>query len=264
MSQLQSMPVVRETRPRRRGNRKLLFLLFVFFISLMGVLFFQSSFSKIHRLEVQGYRLLSEADILEAAGIKPGDHFFAVGAREMERRIELLQVVDSATVVKRFPGSVEISVKEYPVVALELNAEGALVGLLSNGFSVAYAESMNAAPRPLLTGWEDDKLKKSLCRVLGTIAPELLSDVSEIRPSPKQSYNDRILIYTRSHYEVITRISYLAEKISLLDDYVYEMKSSGRTTGRIVLLETDHGETFEQAQSPDSSEDTELEKETIQ
>ncbi|WP_274363330.1 cell division protein FtsQ/DivIB [Paenibacillus thermotolerans] len=255
MPELQPMPVVRGTRPKRRSNKKLLLLLFLFFIALMGVLFFQSSFSKIHKIDVTGAKLLATGEIIEAAGIKTGDHFFAKGAKDMERGIEKLGAVESVKVTKRFPGGIRIDVKEFPVVALEIDDEGKLVGLLSSGFPVPYTESADAAPGPLLTGWTDQELKKSLCLALGSIPPELMSDVSEIRPIPIDSYPDRILMYTRSRYEVITRIAYLPQKIPLLDDYVYDMKSGGRTEGRIFLLETDYGNGFDDGAAGESAEE---------
>jgi cell division protein FtsQ len=147
---------------------------------------------------------------------------------------------------KRFPGEVFIAVKEYPVVALELTETGDIAGLLSNGTAIPYGNVENAASRPILGGWKDDTLKVQLTRTLASIAPELLQDISEIRPSATEPYPDRIVLYTRSQYEVITRISYLADKISLLDDYVYDMKMDNRTTGRIILLETDYAQSFDQ------------------
>lgn len=247
MSAQQPMPVVRGERPRRRGNRKLLLFLFVFFVALLGVLFFQSSFSKIHVVAVEGNRLLTTEQIVESAGVYAGDHFFAVSGREIEERVKKLGAAEDVHVTKRFPGSVTISVKEYPVVALELTRDGDIAGLLSNGTAVPYGNVENAASRPILSGWEDEALKRKLTKTLATIPPEHLQDVSEIRPSATTSYPDRIVIYTRSHFEVITTVSYLGEKISLLDDYVYDMKAGDMTTGQIVLLETDYGQSFEEA-----------------
>ncbi|MCI3921041.1 FtsQ-type POTRA domain-containing protein [Paenibacillus sp. TRM 82003] len=248
------MPIVRGERPRRRGNRKLLIFLFVFFISLLGILFFQSSFSKVHTVAVEGNRLLTTAEIMEVAGVSAGDHFFAVSGREIEERIEKLGAAEEVKVIKRFPGSVTIDVKEYPVVALELTPDGEIAGLLSNGTAVPYGNVENAASRPILSGWDDEAGKRQLTKALATIPPGELQDVSEIRPSPTTSYPDRIVIYTRSQFEVLTTISYLAEKISLLDDYVYDMKADDMTTGQIVLLETDYGQPFEETEGAGASE----------
>lgn len=245
MADKQALPVVRGEKPYRKGNRKLLFLLFLFFLALLGVLFFQSSFSKINRIEVTGVRLLSEQQVLQASGVSVGDHFFAVGGKELEERIKQLEAVDTVEVSKRFPGRVHFQIQEYGVVALELDDSGGLSGLLSNGHAIPYDKTDQASPRPLLTGWDNPELKAALCLALSRISLEHLQDVSEIRPDPSESYEDRIMMYTRSRYEVITRISYLADKISLLDDYVHEMQSGGKDTGRIVLLETDYGEAFE-------------------
>lgn len=225
----------------------LLFLVLFFFI-LLGVLFFQSSFSKIHQIEVTGHQLLSEEQIVEAAGVRPGDHFFAVSSARISGRVGQLGPVDRVRTVKRFPGRIHIAVQEFPVVAVELSKDGGIAGLLSNGTSVPYDNIDQAASRPVLAGWEAESvrsLKAELARTLAGIAPELLQDVSEIRPSPTDSYADRIIMYTRSQYEVVTTVSYLPDKISLLATYIYEMKSDGRTSGRIVLLDSNYGQSFE-------------------
>jgi len=253
---IEPMPVVRGERPRRRGNRKLLVFLFVFFVALLGVLFFQSSFSKIHRIDVEGNRLLTREQIIEAAGIAVGDHFFAVSGGEIDERVSGLGAAEQVHTTKRFPGEVTIVVKEYPVVALELTEAGEIAGILSNATSVPYGDVENAASRPILSGWDDGDAKRRLTETLGTISPEHLQDVSEIRPSPTDSFPDRIVLYTRSRYEVVTRISYLAEKISLLDDYVYDLQNEDRTSGRIVLMETNYAESFDAESERTSAERT--------
>ncbi len=245
MPGIEPMPVVRGERPRRRGNRKLLFFLFVFFVALLGVLFFQSSFSKIHQIEVEGNRLLTKEQIVEAAGIAVGDHFFAVSGGEIDERVSQLGAAEQVNTTKRFPGSIAIVVKEYPVVALELTEGGEVAGILTNATSVPYGNVENAASRPILSGWDDVEAKRRLTETLATIAQEHLQDVSEIRPSPTDSFPDRIVMYTRSRYEVVTRISYLAEKISLLDDYVYDLRNDDRTSGRIVLMDTNYAESLD-------------------
>ncbi len=254
MPGMEPMPVVRGERPRRRGNRKLLFFLFVFFIALLGVLFFQSSFSKIHQIVVEGNRLLTKEQIIEAAGIAVGDHFFAVGGGEIDERVSRLGAAEQVVTTKRFPGTITIAVKEYPVVALELTEGGEIAGILKNATSVPYGNVENAASRPVLSGWKDGEAKRRLTETLAAIPQEHLQDVSEIRPSPTESFPDRIVLYTRSRYEVLTRISYLAEKISLLDDYVYDLRNEDRTSGRIVLMDTNYAEALDGAADGSTSE----------
>ena len=254
MPDVQRIPVVRGERPRRRGNRKLLAFLFLFFIALMLVLFFQSSFSKIHQIYVEGNRLLTTEQIIQASGVTVGDHFFGVNTRKVGEKIMNLGVTEEVRTSKTFPGVVSIAVKEFPVVALELTEEGNIAGLLSNGQTVPYGIEERAASRPILTGWGNNPLKANLARTLSAIPPELLQDVSEIVPSPTGSYPDRIILYTRSQFEVITSISYLPEKISLLDDYVYGMQNGDRTTGRIILLESNHAEPLEEPEGANEGE----------
>jgi cell division protein FtsQ len=146
---------------------------------------------------------------------------------------------------QHFPGLIEVQIQEFPVVALEWSEREGWSGLLSNGAAIPYQEVPNITSLPILSGWEDQVMKANLCQVLSEIPSHLLNDISEIRPIPSNSYGDRIKMYTRSKFEVISRISYLHEKIELLDDYVYETINEGRTGGRIVMMETNYWQTLE-------------------
>ena len=237
---MEKIPALREQKVRSRSNRKLIVFLFLLFFTLLAVLFFRSPISKIERIEVAGNALLSEEQIVQASGTRIGDHFFAVRSSSVASRIKAMPVVRDAKVKKRFPGVLRIEVSEYPPVAYQLKADGNVEALLANGVAVP-ADRFAPMDKPLLTGWSDsDPWKQKLCEALGTIPPELLSDISEIVPEPSESYPDKIKMYTRSRYEVYTTIGYLPDKIQYLDLYVQHLKQNKIDTGVISLLETDN------------------------
>lgn len=247
MSELQpKVPAIRKPKVRRRGSRKLLILLLLFFVTVLAILFFQSSISKIARIEIVGNELVPSETIGQAAGIAPGDHFFGVSSGTIEKRIAALKMIESVQVSKRFPGLVRIEVKEYPRVAFQLTASGQKQVLLADGSAVDVESSGQLAPdKPILSGWsDDDPLKVKLCRTLAQIPDSLLSDISEIRPEPTESYPDKIKMYTRSRYEVYTTITYLPEKIKYLGLYVQNLQQNHIATGIITMLETDNHAPF--------------------
>lgn len=241
MPAAERLPVIRKPDKRKaRSSRKLLIFLFIFFITLLIVLFFQSSLSDVTKVEVVGHALVSEETVLKEAAIQPGDHFFAVSSSLAAARIAKLPIVQSAEVHKYFPGKIVIEVKEHPKVAYQLDANGKIEALLADGSTVAATnENGFILDMPLLSGWSDSEQKKALCKALSGIDPQLLSDVSEIIPYPSQGYPDRIKMYTRTQFEVHTRIAYLPEKMSVMNGRINTLLQNGVSGGILKLLEVD-------------------------
>lgn len=225
------MPVLKKPERVRKGSRKLLAILILLFIVLLAVLFFNSSISKISDIQIDGERFASRDEIARLAGIVAGDAFFGTTGSTIEARVQELPQVEKATVVKKFPGVVKITVEEYPAVAFELSAEGEVAALLSNGTRTAAShDEMLLVDKPILTGWKkDDPVKAELTKQLARIPANQLTDLSEIIPIPSTAYPDRILIYTRTKFEVVTAVSVLADKIETMNA-VIETQEPGKIT----------------------------------
>ncbi|MCQ6558261.1 cell division protein FtsQ/DivIB [Paenibacillus mendelii] len=243
------VPVLREPVRKRRGGKKLLAVLLLLFIVILCVLFFNSSISKISSIVVEGQRYTSREEIQKAAGIQVGDAFFSTSAKTVEDRVKAIKPVEKVEVVKKFPGSVSIVVSEYSTVAFELSPKGELTAMLSNG-AIVRAGSDIVVDKPILSGWKaDDPHKVELSKKLAELPAESLSDFSEIIPSPSKAYPDRIKIYTRTRFEVVTAISVLQDKISSLDA-VIETQEPGIIT--MLLADTYVPFVPEEAENEDS------------
>ncbi|CAM4147455.1 FtsQ-type POTRA domain-containing protein [Paenibacillus alkaliterrae] len=231
------MPVLKEPGRKRMGSRKLLSILLLLFMALLTVLFFNSSISKISEIQIEGNRFAAREEIGQAAAVVVGDAFFRTSSQAIEGRVMTLPQMEKVTVTKAFPGVVKITVKEYPVVAFELSAHGEMTALLSNGTSVnADNDQLLLVDKPVLSGWsDDDPVKEELTKQLGKMGTKQLSDLSEIIPIPSTAYPDRIVIYTRTKFEVITAVSVLPEKIEALNA-VIETQEPGKIT--MLLADT--------------------------
>jgi cell division protein FtsQ len=210
----QRIPVLKEPvpKPKRKTGRRLLGAIYLLFIVLLAVLFFRSDLSKISEVTVSGGRFTDEGEILGAAGVGPGDPFFWPAAETIAGRVKRLDAVADAAVRKTFPGRLHIEVTEYPAVAYGLTGEGAITAILSNGTELPIGPD-SVVDRPVLRSWtgrEADRLK--LVDALSRLPEDLLSDFSEILPYPSDAWPDRIRIYTRTRFEVVTAISLLPEK----------------------------------------------------
>lgn len=233
---------------RRRGGRLTVVLVILLLIVLI-LLFFRSSLSKVAEIQITGIRHLSEADVKNALGIASGDSFFSPGSDKLAGRVKALPPVKDVRVVKKFPGIVEVRVQEYGEVATEIGTDGSLRIVLENGLALPV-KSGNLPDKPILTGWQpDDEVRQALCRALAALPGALLTDLSEIKPDPSASYPDRIKMFTRSRFEVVTTVSKLQEKIPYLSEIV-----ENREPGKILMLEADTYMPFSSETDPAGTE----------
>ncbi|WP_058301828.1 cell division protein FtsQ/DivIB [Gorillibacterium timonense] len=245
----QTVPALKAGRPKKRGSRRLILVLLFFFLILFAYLFFQSPLGKISEIRITGNEIAELSQLGQASGVKTGDSFFLVKVEDVKKHLLTVKAVESVKVTKTFPGLLNIEVKEFPRAAYQLGKDGRPEVVLADGNSYGLKDKAFPSDRPILTGWEQGKAEwKELARVLAAIPEEQLSDISEIKPYPNV-FSDRIKLYTRSRFEVVTRISLLEEKIPKLSYYTSEFKRKNGTTGILTLLEQDRGIPFPQASS---------------
>lgn len=237
------LPVMKQQKQktRSRSSKKLLLFLFLFFVTLLLVLFFQSSLSKITEVSIEGQHLVAEEQIRAAAGVVPGDHFFSASSSRIAAQIKSLRMIEAVEVKKHFPGRIEIVVHEFPKVAYQFGEGGQVEALLADGSVIPVTVEGARLDKPILSGWsKDDPLKLQLCVAMSKLPESLFADVSEIKPEPSASYPDKIKIYTRSQFEIITTIGYLPEKMPNVESYIASIREkNNQTSGVLTMLLAD-------------------------
>ncbi|MCM3337087.1 FtsQ-type POTRA domain-containing protein [Paenibacillus sp. MER TA 81-3] len=250
-------PLPDKPQKKKRKATKLIWLLFVLFIVLLGVLFFRSPISKISQVRWIGEHFVTQANLTETSGLRPGEPFFGTSSSTVAERIQAkYPFVKSVQVDKQFPGLVEVHVHEYAAVAYELTADGMMQACLENGSVVKLDEQLKTVlEKPMLTQWDgQQEMKSKLSKELANIPKGLLADISEIRFFPSSSYPDRIKLYTRSGFEVVTSVTFLHDKIAYLSGVVETQEP-----GRITMLKADSYIPY--SSLPASEEDVELDSE---
>jgi len=229
------LPLLKEDKPKIKKSRKITAILLLLFIAILAVVFFRSSASRITQITFEGSKYSTQQELLAQSGLRIGGQFFAVSGDSVQDALLELNTIESVTVEKDFPGIIKIKVEEFPAVAYELDTKGDLKAILSSSAAVPINETGIAVEKPILTNWKaTDPFRSKLCKVLASIPNELTSDISEIVPSPTLSFPDRIKMYTRSHFEVITAISLLSDKIEYLNQVI-----ETEQPGLIKMLEAD-------------------------
>jgi cell division protein FtsQ len=111
----------------------------------------QTSLLDVDRVRIDGVGHTSAADVRRVAGIGPGDTMVGVDAGEAAARVEDLPWVERATVVRRWPGTVEIHVTEREPLAVIEVAEGR-VALVDDDGRVLEVTRQPPAGLPVVTG----------------------------------------------------------------------------------------------------------------
>lgn len=236
-----NVPILKKNKPKKRSNRKVKWIIVLLFISILAILFFRSSLSEVSEIHITGNTYATTDQLMKAVEVQKGDAFFGTSSSTIEQRLEKVESIQSATVQKSFPGVINIQVEEYPVLAYTLDANGGLKGLLKNGAMIPFENGTVMIDKPILSQWkgDDPKLKK-LGLALAKIDANLVSDISEIVPEPTLSYPDRIKMYTRSHFVVISSITLLPQKA----EYMNRILES-QEPGILKLLDADSYVPFE-------------------
>lgn len=245
-----NVPILKEPKPKKKSSKKILGILILLFLSLLCVLFFRSSLSKITKISFVGNSYTTNAELLQASQLKVGTAFFGVSANSIQSKLLELPSIQNVEVNKSFPGAIEIVVQEYSLSAYELTSTGQLNGLLANGTKIDLGNGSIPIDKPILTGWKgDDPNLAKLCSALSQIPDELISDISEITPSPTLSYPDRIKMYTKSRFVVISAVSLLPSKAEYMN-----MILEAQDPGTLKMLDADSYVPFNPAGSEDEEQ----------
>ncbi|MFM1650506.1 cell division protein FtsQ/DivIB [Brevibacillus sp. B_LB10_24] len=209
------IPQVKQIKPKRKGNRRVLFLLLLFFLLVLAVLFFRSSYSKVAVIEVTGNVLYTKEEITAASGLAPGMQFFNVWQKDVQENLKQLAGVKSITVSRKFPGVIRLDVIEYKRVAFLVDAKGDFLPLLENGVHLDDNKmKANVIDDPLVRNWTSPELLPELSAALAKLPVSIRNEISEIALTPTPYDKQRLTLYMRDGNEVRTVIYQLAERMA--------------------------------------------------
>ncbi|MCR8641913.1 FtsQ-type POTRA domain-containing protein [Paenibacillus sp. N1-5-1-14] len=232
-------------------------------MALLLLLFFRSPLSKVSKIEITGNQLVLSEDIMKASEVQVSDQFFGVSSSAVEEKLKHMKMVSSVNVSKQFPGTIQIQITEYPKVAFQFGEDGSTQFVLADGTAVSTQGLLSVVDKPILTGWKaEDPNKALLCKTLATLSSNALYEISEIKPFEQtEAYPDKIKLYTRSGYEVITTVGYFPDKMEYLNAYIQNLKENNLSSRRLTLLEVDShadldGTPNKEAQAPTKADDS--------
>jgi cell division protein FtsQ len=214
------IPSMREKR-RRKTNKKFLFIIAVFCIALLVLLYFQSSLSKVGKVNIDGAMLHDDQYYYEKAGILEGTSFWGFSTKEVEDELLKLEGVSSVAVTREWLNDVDISIDEWSTVAyMESGGEYGL--LLENG--TVFPSSGNYPNVPILNHVDNPDLRKKLTNQLLKMDKNVLQLISEIIYTGTEENPDTITVYMDDGYEVHAVLPSFAEKMAYYPDIISQLE----------------------------------------
>lgn len=206
------IPTLRERR-KKRSNRKFTLLLILFLVTLLGLLYFQSSYSLVQNIEVKGANLKSIDSYSSQSGIQLGQSMWEIRTSLAEEAIAENEWVQKVQVKRSGITTVTIEVKEWDKAAyVEMDEEYQLV--LTNGALVKNEEASTPIDAPLLSGFEDKRVRLRMVKELGKLNGEVFSMISQIESVPSKSDPFRIQLFMNDGNEVRAIIPSFADKMN--------------------------------------------------
>ncbi|MFG3612256.1 FtsQ-type POTRA domain-containing protein [Rummeliibacillus sp. G93] len=216
------IPTLRERR-KKRTNRRFIILIVIFLITLLTLLYFQSPYSHIGRIKVEGNHLQSKDYYIKHSGLKKGNSLWDFKSSKIEGLIKSKQIVKSVEVKRSWLNTVTLSIKEHKDVAfLKENDQYSLV--LDNGQTLRLSKLPTRLDMPILVGFENKKTRVKMIRQLKQLSSELTALISQVNLIPNDSNPYAIQMFMNDGFEVRGSISSLASKLKFYPSIISQIK----------------------------------------
>lgn len=203
---------------RKKRKRKRAFVVFCFLLCCIGItlFIFKAPFFNLKSVKIEGASILSQKQIRSSSGISDGENIFLISMSKTKERIEKIPYVKSAEVMRVFPDSIRIKIKECvprayvaykeKYVLLDYNGKILEISKTNDKYSVMTVKGIklkNAKTGEKIKDSEDKRIKY-LTETLEILEKnKLIENVCEIDftriTAVKINYDNRIYINCGSY-----------------------------------------------------------------
>lgn len=229
------IPTLREKR-RKRTNFKFVALLLLFFLTLFLLLYFQSPYSDIKKIDIKGSKLVDNEVYLEQSQLQIGHSMWGFRVNEIEEKLREDLWVKDVQVKRKWLSTVEIKIEEWQKVAY-IAIDNEFYPMLENGEMFEQASTLEPIDAPLFLEFEDEQLRKKLLKELAKLDPTVLALISQINASPSSADPYSITLYMNDGYEVRAEITSLADKLKFYPSIIAQIESAGGYEKGIIDIE---------------------------
>lgn len=229
------IPTLRENR-RKRTNIKFILLTTLFLLILFLLLYFQSSYSEIKKIDISGGVLVDSTYYEESSGLHKGDSMWSFKLEDIEQNIKEANWVKSVTIKRKWLTTVSIKIEEYQKVAY-IAKGNTFYPMLENGVIYDNANELMPIDAPIFLQFEDEEIRKKLLKELAKLDQEVLAQISQINASSSDASPYAITLFMNDGYEVRADITSLSSKLNYYPSIVAQIESEEQYEKGIIDIE---------------------------
>lgn len=211
------IPSMRERR-RRRTTKKFLFILIIFLVALLIALYFQSSFSKIDQIIVNGSYLHDQSFYEQESRLKSGESLWSFNKDDIAKHLSTLDGVHKVKISRKWMNHVQIDVTEWEAIGY-IEKSGNYTLLLENGEEFLGSTNFSVSEAPILNQFDNKDRLKEMTDQLLDLDENIYHLISEIILTD----DDQLTVFMDDGYEVHAIISTFAEKMSYYPEIIAQL-----------------------------------------
>lgn len=225
-----------QQRRKKRSNFKFFALTMIFLGIIALLLYFQSSYSDIQKMELSGESIVEESFYIEQSGLVLGESLWSFKVGDVERALEQNEWVKDVNVKRKWLNTVQIQIEEWQKVAY-IAKDGAFYPMLENGYILEQVSKLEPIDAPIFLQFEDEALRKRLLKELANLKPNILALISQINATPTKSDPYAVTLYMNDGYEVRAEITTLASKLNYYPSIIAQIEQSDQFEKGIIDIE---------------------------
>lgn len=246
------IPKLKQAR-KKKANRRLIFYLSIFFFLISIIVYLQSPLSHIKTIDVNGNTYVSDEEIIESSNLTTDTNIWTINRSEIVQLINKNPILESVTVSRKLPWTIEIQVTEQQIIGYIRN-ETAYNPVLGNGEILNVTNDTLNGDAPLIYGFDDDAYLHRMAEELKELPSSIMKIISEVHWVPSEENKNNVLLYMNDGYIVKGTIRDFAEKMEVYPSIVAQLDPEEKGIIHIGI-----GIYFESFNQEDEEDMTEIE-----
>lgn len=208
------VPKLKQQR-RRKANKRLIFLLLLFFVLISCVVYFQSPLSHVNlnKIKIAGNNIYTKDELITLSGLTDDTNIWMIDEETIEKKLEKLTEVKSATLEVTFPNNVSMKVDEWKRIAYIMK-DSIFRPILENGEILQEETGLIPVNSPILIGFSEGEAMEQMIESLNELPSEVLNSISEIHHTPKEMDKLHITLFMNDGFEVSASLRSFSEKMA--------------------------------------------------
>ncbi|TMW73127.1 cell division protein FtsQ/DivIB [Alteribacter natronophilus] len=249
------IPTIKERR-RQLANRRLIVYVSIFFLLMMAVVYFQSPFSQVKSVKVQGNTHVSNDLITEISGLLDEVSIWRYDRQSITAALEEHPEISSVSLSRRLPNTVVIDVREYGRVAY-IEQQGSFMPMLETGVVLTETDGdVQPYDAPAVYNFSEGEQLREMASELRKLPPSLHRRIAEVHLEPAENDPVRLVVFMTDGFEVHSTMRNFSERILPYPAVADQLEAGA--AGIIHMRMTPYFESFE---SESTEEEEEIESE---